>query len=209
MFSRALRNMIDIKDFDAINILSKTAERLSEGEILQIENAIKKEMTSEVYYKMVSDKTASLFSAACELGCITVIKDDKKRKALSDFGEKFGLVFQIRDDLLDIMGNVEGLGKPTGFDLKRNIMTLPLIHMFDKLSNSDVKKLKRKLRSHLRRFEINEIRKLIIDMGGIEFAEKQIKRLSEEAREKLNIFPESTYKDSLRESLEFNYERMN
>ncbi len=137
MFSKALTNMIHLKDFDALDILSSTAERLSQGEIQQIEKAIKKNMTEKIYYQMVSDKTASLFSAACKLGVMTVTEDNDKREALAKFGEKFGLVFQIKDDLLDITGNVEGLGKPAGFDLKKNILTLPLIYLFENLPASE------------------------------------------------------------------------
>ena len=143
MFSKALTNMIHLKDFDALDILSSTAERLSQGEIQQIEKAIKKNMTEKIYYQMVSDKTASLFSAACKLGVMTVTEDNDKREALAKFGEKFGLVFQIKDDLLDITGNVEGLGKPAGFDLKKNILTLPLIYLFENLPASEVKVVKR------------------------------------------------------------------
>ncbi len=209
MFSKALTNMIQIKDYDALKILSNTAERLSQGEILQIEKVINKDMTEEIYYDMVNDKTASLFSAACELGCITVIKDDVKRRALSKFGEKFGLVFQIRDDLLDILGSVDAMGKPGVFDLKKNIQTLPLIYIFNKLSKSETKQLKRKLRYHLKRSEKNAIRQLIQDEGGIEYAKKQIQRISKEAQEDLSIFPNSIYKDALLSCLSFNLERMN
>jgi len=208
MFSKALTNMIKIKNFDALSILSTTAERLSQGEILQIEKVIKKNMTEEIYYDMVSDKTASLFSAACELGCITVIEDDEKRQALSKFGEKFGLVFQIRDDLLDIVGSVETMGKPSAFDLKKNIQTLPLIHIFSKLSKSKVRTLKHKLRYHLKRSDMNSIQKLIRDEGGIKFAQAQIQRLSDEAKDELRIFPDSIYKDALLSALTFNAERM-
>ena len=208
MFSKALTNMIQIKDFEALQILSTTAERLSQGEILQMEKVIKQEMTEEIYHQMVSDKTASLFSAACELGCMTVIKDDKKRRALAEFGEKFGLVFQIRDDLLDIIGNVDVLGKPAGFDLKKNIQTLPLIHIFNTLTKAEAKKLKRKLRYHLKRSEMNAIRQLIQDEGGVEFAQEKIQSLSEEAQEDLSIFPDTIYKNTLLSVLSFNSERM-
>ena len=208
MFSKALTNMIQIRNFDALNILSSTAERLSQGEILQIEKVIKKNMTEEIYYEMVSDKTASLFSAACELGCITVIEDDEKRKALAKFGEKFGLVFQIRDDLLDIIGNIDTMGKPTIFDLKKNIQTLPLIHIFSKLPTNESKKLRRKFRYHMKRSEMSDIRKLIRDEGGIEFAEEQIQKISNEARNDLDIFPDSSYKSALLSVLSFNAERM-
>ena len=209
MFSKALTNMIHLKDFDALDILSSTAERLSQGEIQQIEKAIKKNMTEEIYYQMVSDKTASLFSAACKLGVMTVTEDNDKREALAKFGEKFGLVFQIKDDLLDITGNVEGLGKPAGFDLKKNILTLPLIHLFEKLDSSDSKGVKRQLRNHMKKSELKEIRMLIENHGGIQFAKKQIDRLSKEAQDELNIFPDSVYKDSLLAALKFNSNRHN
>jgi octaprenyl-diphosphate synthase len=209
MFSKALTNMIHLKDFDALDILSSTAQRLSQGEIQQIEKAIKKNMTEEVYYQMVSDKTASLFSAACKLGVMTVTEDNDKREALAKFGEKFGLVFQIKDDLLDITGNVEGLGKPAGFDLKKNILTLPLIHLFEKLDSSDSKRVKRQLRNHVKKSELKEIRMLIENHGGIQFAEKQIDRLSKEAQDELNIFPDSVYKDALLAALQFNSHRNN
>ena len=209
MFSKALSNMIHLKDFDALEILSSTAERLSQGEIQQIEKAIKKNMTEEIYYQMVSDKTASLFSAACKLGVMTVTEDNDKREALASFGEKFGLVFQIKDDLLDITGNVEGLGKPAGFDLKKNILTLPLIYLFENLSPSEAKVVKRQLNNHVKKSEIREIRKLIEKHGGIQFAENQIDRVSEEAQDELNIFPDSVYKNSLLAALKFDSHRNN
>ena len=207
MFSKALTNMIHLKDFDALDILSSTAERLSQGEIQQIEKAIKKNMTEKIYYQMVSDKTASLFSAACKLGVMTVTEDNDKREALAKFGEKFGLVFQIKDDLLDITGNVEGLGKPAGFDLKKNILTLPLIYLFENLPASEVKVVKRQLNNHVKKSEIREIRKLIEKHGGIQFAENQIDRLAKEAQDELNIFSGSVYKDSLLAALKFNSHR--
>ena len=207
MFSKALTNMIHLKDFDALDILSSTAERLSQGEIQQIEKAIKKNMTEKIYYQMVSDKTASLFSAACKLGVMTVTEDNDKREALAKFGEKFGLVFQIKDDLLDITGNVEGLGKPSGFDLKKNILTLPLIYLFENLPASEVKVVKRQLNNHVKKSEIREIRKLIEKHGGIQFAENQIDRLAKEAQDELNIFSDSVYKDSLLAALKFNSHR--
>ena len=207
MFSKALSNMILLRDFDALEILSTTSERLSQGEIQQIEKAIKKDMTEKIYYEMVSDKTASLFSASCKLGAMSVTTDRDKREAMSLFGEKFGLVFQIKDDLLDITGNVEGLGKPAGFDLKKNILTLPLIHLFENLDPSSAKLLKRKIKKHIKRSQLKEVRKLIEEYGGVEFAEKQIQRLSKEAEIELDIFPASIYKDSLIAALKFNFNR--
>ncbi len=89
MFSKALSNMIYLRDFDALELLSTTAERLSQGEILQIEKAMKSDMSEEVYYRMVADKTASLISAACELGAVTTTTDPEQRSAMRIYGEKW------------------------------------------------------------------------------------------------------------------------
>ena len=207
MFSKALTNMINLKNFDALSILSNTAERLSQGEIFQIEKSIKKNINEEAYFKMVSDKTASLFSASCEIGAITVTDNKDHRRALFSFGEKFGLVFQIKDDLLDIMGNIKGLGKPAGFDLKRNMITLPLIYLFQNLSEYEAKKVKRKLNFHVKRSELSAIKKLIQDNGGIDLAEKKIQDLSDQAIKDLDVFEDTIYKTSLISALDFNYNR--
>ena len=208
MFSKALTNMIQIKNFDALNILSSTAERLSKGEILQIEKVMKKDMNQNIYYKMVSDKTASLFSAACELGCITASSDKTKREKLSSFGEKFGIVFQIRDDLLDIISNVDTMGKPAIFDIKKNMQTLPLLYIFNKLNKRKTSLIKNKLRYHLKRSEVIAIRELIENEGGVDFAKNEINRISNEAKEDLEIFSSSVYKENLLSLLSFNAERM-
>jgi octaprenyl-diphosphate synthase len=126
---------------------------------------------------------------------------------MSIFGEKFGLVFQIKDDLLDITGNIEGLGKPAGFDLKKNMLTLPLIYLFENLERSSAKTLKRKIGKHVKRSELKEVRRLIEENGGIEYAEKQIDRLSKDAISELDIFPDSKYKQALVAALEFNFNR--
>ena len=122
MFSKALTNVINIKDRDALSVLSKTAERLSQGEISQLEKSYKKEMSEEEYMEMVSDKTSSLFSASCLLGAISATENIDKRNALKRYGELLGTMFQIQDDLLDILGKEDTVGKPTMYDIKRNMM---------------------------------------------------------------------------------------
>ncbi|MBC8213680.1 MAG: polyprenyl synthetase family protein [Candidatus Marinimicrobia bacterium] len=207
MFSKALTNMVHLKDFDALKVLSETAERLSQGEILQIEKAIKKDITEDIYFKMVSDKTASLFAASCEVGAITVTKDEKLRSALRSFGEKLGIAFQIKDDLFDIIGNVTQVGKPLGFDVKKNMLTLPLIHLFSSLSSFEQRKLKRMIKKYARKSDLDKIREVIISEGGIEYTEQKLNEITEQAKTELNIFPSSEYKSSLLEILDFNIQR--
>ena len=127
LFSNALSKMCDIDDWDALSVLSKTAKRLSRGEIMQVESAISKDLDEKGYLKMVSDKTSSLISASTLIGAITATKDQSKRDSLFSYGEKLGTMFQIKDDLLDITGLEREIGKPTMFDLKKNMLTLPII----------------------------------------------------------------------------------
>ena len=117
ILSKALINMIGIKDFDALEQISNTAEKLSAGEILQIEKSITKSMTEEVYFDMINQKTASLIATSCELGAITTSKTDKDRKATFDFGENLGMAFQIKDDLFDLLGKETDTGKNSGGDV--------------------------------------------------------------------------------------------
>ena len=208
LFSKVLSNMIAINNFDALKSLSITAERLSQGELLQIEKAIKKDMTEEIYFKMVSDKTASLFSTACEIGAITTTESIQKIEALKAFGEKVGIAFQIKDDLFDILGNVDGLGKPTGYDVKKNMLTLPLIHVFSKLNKIQKKKFQIELKRFNKKNNLERIRQLIDSNGGVEYAKETIHRISDEARKELEIFPKSRYKEALYSILDFNINRV-
>jgi len=204
MFSQALQNMIKIRDFDALDLLSDTARRLSEGEILQIEKAIKKDMTEEIYFNMVKDKTASLFSASCMLGAITVTNDYKKRKALFRFGEKLGIAFQIKDDLFDIVGKIDSIGKPIGFDVKKNMLTLPLIYALSNLNGLNKRNFLIKLKKLTKQKKIKQIRSMIKDSGGIKYTEDIMCRISKEAKEELDIFPDNIYKRSLIDIVDYN-----
>ena len=99
ILSKALINMIGLKDFDALEQISNTAEKLSAGEILQIEKSITRSMNEEVYFDMINQKTASLIATSCELGAITTTKEKKDREATFSFGDNLGMAFQIKDDL--------------------------------------------------------------------------------------------------------------
>jgi len=208
LFSKALTNMAAIESMNSVKILANLASRLSQGEILQIEKAISKNINEETYFKMISDKTASLFSASCKLGAITATNDDKKITALSNFGELLGQAFQIKDDLFDIVGNIGSTGKPSGYDLKKNMLTLPLIHIFDKMSYTEQRFFKIKLKMLLRKNKFKSIKKLIIEEGGIEYAESKLLEVSKSARYELEIFKDCKEKDSLITALEFNLNRL-
>ena len=207
IFSKALSNMIELKNFDALEVLSNTANRLSEGELLQMQYAKVKNMDESIYIKMISDKTASLFSASAEIGAITMDASEKNRIALRIFGEKLGIAFQIKDDLFDVMGSQSGLGKPVGFDVKKNMLTLPFIHFMSQISKSKQNYYKSRLNFYSKKKDFNKIRKMIFESGSIEYAEKFMSNISDEAISALDIFEDSNAKKSLILLVKYNLER--
>jgi len=207
LFSKALTNMARTNSIEAVKILAHLASRLSQGEILQIEQVVNKTIDERSYFKMISDKTASLFSASCKLGAITSTSDQKKIKALSVFGEYLGQAFQIKDDLFDILGSIGDLGKPSGYDLKKNMLTLPLIHIINKKNIIEKKLFKIKIKLLSRNKNFKSIKSLIINEGGINYAEKKLLEISLLAEKELEVFDDSDIKSALIKSLKFNLER--
>jgi len=207
LFSNALSKMCDIDDWDALRVLSKTAKRLSQGEIMQVESALSKDLDEPGYLKMIGDKTSSLISASTLIGAITATKDQERRDSLFRYGEKLGTMFQIKDDLLDITGLEREIGKPTMFDLKKNMLTLPLIYILSKQEKSSRKQFMSDLKYLSKKNKKKEIKSMIIDMGGVEYAEKKIEQLSEEAMDDLRQFDNSEAKNALVSAINFNMNR--
>ena len=207
IFSKALSSMIKLENFDALKVLSNTANRLSEGELLQMEHGKAKEMDESIYIKMVSDKTASLFAASSEIGSITAGANTQQREALKKYGEKLGIAFQIKDDLFDVIGTQEGVGKPTSFDVKKNILTLPFIHFMSSLNIIEKAMYKTKLKFYSKRKETKKIKNLIINSGSLKYAEQVMEKFSNEAIQQLDIFEDSDSKKSLILLVKYNLER--
>ena len=163
ILSKTLINMVGLKDFAALQLIANTSEKLAAGEILQIEKSISGSMTEDVYYDMIYQKTASLISTCCELGAITSSGKDKDRMAMINYGTKLGMAFQIKDDLFDILGNENSTGKKIGADVKRNMITLPLIYAYQKINKSENRKIKSILSQKKKtKTDLNDLKEIII-----------------------------------------------
>ena len=209
ILSKALINMIGLKDFDALEQISGTAEKLSAGEILQIEKSITRSMTEDVYFEMISQKTASLIATSCELGAITTTKKEKDRQATFSFGENLGMAFQIKDDLFDLLGNENDTGKNNGGDVKRNMATLPLIFSKNNMSRSAYKKLKKLLDVKKKsRSVISQIVQIIEETGGVDYARKKLDEYSQKAIESILPYPDTPIRQSMLDLVDFNASRV-
>jgi len=209
ILSKALINMVGLRDFDALEQISITAEKLSAGEILQIEKSITRSMTEEVYFEMIGQKTASLIATSCELGAITTTKKDNDRAATHTFGQNLGLAFQIKDDLFDLLGSESDTGKNSGGDVKQNMVTLPLIFSKANMSRLEYRELKKLLRTKKKnRSIIKKISDMVEETGGIDYAKKKLDEFSELAVNAINVYPESEVKTSLIDLVAFNASRV-
>jgi octaprenyl-diphosphate synthase len=119
--------MVLAGDSKPVAVLSRTAHRMSLGEILAMEQKGDLDLTEEAYFLFISEKTASLISAACEIGATYAFDDEAMHDRFQAFGTELGLAYQITDDLFDYEGNSDALGKEIGSDLKEGKITLPVI----------------------------------------------------------------------------------
>lgn len=208
IFSKTLINMVSLKDFSTLKLIADTAEKLAAGEILQIEKALTRSMTEEVYYEMINKKTASLISTSCELGAITSTGEARDRKAMIMYGTKLGMAFQIKDDLFDLLGSEKQTGKNIGADVKRNMMTLPLIYTYERTTKTEHRKLKKIMNlKNKSRSDLNDLNQIVHKAGGFNYAEQKINDFSDQAIEAISIYPDSSYKQSMVDLISFNAKR--
>lgn len=181
LLSRGLLLAIDHKDFELLEIMSKAVKAMSEGELLQLEKARRLDITEEVYFDIIYGKTASLIASCCALGAASQNASEEEVKALTKFGEKVGLAFQIKDDIFDY--GTSDIGKPVAIDLKEKKMTLPLIFTLNNCAKSEKKKV---LRTFKKKQISNSDVKYIVDLvkvnKGIDYAEKRMNELIVEAK---------------------------
>lgn len=197
LLAKALTEMLDLRDIALLDVLSTTARRMSRGELLQIAKARKLDITEEVYFDMIADKTAALFSACCELAVVTSGADGEARAQLRQFGEKLGLAFQIRDDVLDFEGRKSLLGKPTLGDVKERKITLPLIYAIQQSRDGEGKKILKLIERGIKA----EDRRLVLEFldrhDGLGYARRRAETLRAEATECLRFLPPTDNKEEL------------
>lgn len=194
--SKGMLVCIDNNDFDLLKIISVAVREIVEGELLQIEKARKLDLTEDVYYEIIRQKTATLIAACCSLGAASVKPNTDEVERMRKFGELIGMAFQIKDDLFDY--GEEKIGKPTGIDIKEQKMTLPLIYVLNNCSKEKQDWLINSIKKHNRdKKRVKEVIAFVKDKGGLEYAISKMKQFQEEALELLHGYPESEFKDAL------------
>lgn len=207
LLSKSVLLSTDHKDFDLLAVISRTIREMSEGELLQLEKARKLDITEEVYYEIIRQKTATLIAACCEVGVLSNDADEVLAKKMQDFGTYTGMAFQIKDDLFDYLSS-NMIGKPVGIDIKEQKMTLPLIYTLKNSSEKDYKyyfdTIKRYNNQPKR---VKELIDFVKQSGGLDYAIGVMKDFQQKAKDILNEFPDSEAKKSLHLMLDYVIER--
>jgi octaprenyl-diphosphate synthase len=209
LFSRSFQLMTKYGTLETLKILSDTSVTISEGEVLEISNDKNLEMNEDTYFQVINGKTASLFSAACQVGGISGGAKDSEHQALKSFGTNFGMAFQLIDDAIDYSSNSTTMGKNTGDDFKEGKITLPVILAYGR-SNKEEKKFLQNAISKPNKSEtnFNTTKELLSKYKCIEDTLIRANHFAGVAVDSLSIFNDNEYKSALTKLIETSIKRL-
>jgi octaprenyl-diphosphate synthase len=207
LLSRGLLLSVDNKEYKLLEIVSTSVREMSEGELLQIEKARKLDITEEIYFEIIRQKTASLIASCCAAGAASVTTDQEVVAKMKKFGELVGLAFQIKDDIFDY-GDSKKIGKPTGNDIRERKMTLPLIYTLNTCSKADRKLLINIVKNHNEEpKQVKVAVKKVIESGGVAYAYDKMIKLKNEALQLIQDLEENDAKKALVGLVEYTVNR--
>ncbi len=206
LLSKGLLLSLDHNDFEILKYLSTAVRQMSEGELLQIERSRNLNLSEEVYFEIIRNKTASLLASSCSAGAWSTSGNTEFAERMRLFGEKAGIAFQIKDDLFDY-GDAE-VGKPRGNDIKEKKLTLPLIYTLNQLDKSRRKEMIYILKNKNRdKSSVRNVIEFVKTKGGIEYAAEKMSFYRNESLEILYEFPASPIRDGLEELVRYTTDR--
>ena len=189
LFSKSFYLTVADGDLNILKVLSSTTTRMAEGEVLQLLKDSDVETTERDYLSVVTNKTASLISVACQIGAILGKVSAEKEKALAGYGMDVGIAFQLVDDCLDYTSSNEELGKAIGNDLKEGKITLPLIHVIKNAAASEREEILTAIKADdLKNSQLSSVISLINKYKGTDYTLSRARQYVENAKACLNIF---------------------
>jgi len=201
---KSFRLLTEAGNLDILQLISRIAYIMSEGEVFQLIKRGDINLTEEEYLTIIEKKTAVLISAACATGAILGSASPEKIDALSQFGKNIGMAFQITDDILDYTGKEQEFGKSIGKDLEEGKITLPLIFAIKQSTEEEKDKIKEIItRKKGSQKAAREILRLIKKYNGIDYSFQRAENFIRDAQTQLNIFPECLEKDQLNAVAEY------
>jgi len=203
LLSKGLELSVNNNDFKFLGILSEAVKNMSEGEITQLKKSKTLNINEKDYFKIINQKTASLFSSCCEMGSLSSGANKKNVLLMREFGSLVGQAFQIRDDLFGYLSH--DIGKPSLNDFKQRKMTLPLIYALSKSNSFE----KREILKNIKDFKsVKKIISFVKEKNGIAYSENTMNAMIIKSKKILNSFPDSLYKESINNLLDYTINRV-
>ncbi len=209
LLSKGLLISMEGKDYDFLEVITNTVKQMSEGELLQIQKTRKLDIDEETYFRVISDKTASLLETCCKIGAMSATSQPEHISAMGEFGKNLGISFQIRDDILDYEGSLSITGKRTGGDIKEKKITLPLIYSLNQVSANQASEIRKIIKNGKEKSKIEVVINFVRENKGIEYAVDQARNYSTIAKEALKKLPDSQSKLALEALVDFVVDRKN
>ena len=206
LYSRGITELAKLGNLTALEVLAAAANEMSIGEMRQLTSYDALDFTEDDYNRLISAKTASLMSAACEMGSIAGVSS--YRTKLAEYGHYLGMAFQIADDILDYTGSEAVTGKPSGQDLRERKVTLPLVAALARASEAE--------EQHIRKFftreeptddQIADMVEIVDGRGGLDYAREQAGRYTELARASLSGLPHGPALEALDDAVGYSVDR--
>lgn len=206
LYSTALNLLVAVGNIDALRALTRASTEMTIGELRQLAGTRPLEFSEDDYFALIRAKTASLMSAACEIGALCGAS--RHREALARYGENLGMSFQITDDLIDYTEAASTVGKPTGIDLREHKVTLPLISALGRITPAARKKVEKLFGADTPdQDSIEEVIAIVSETGGLEYARSVASSYAENAERALESLPDTVARTALVESISYVMER--
>ncbi|RIJ48923.1 polyprenyl synthetase family protein [Maribellus luteus] len=203
ILAKGLLLQLENKKYNFLHLISRAVQDMSEGEILQMKKSRKLDIDDDTYFEIIRKKTASLIATSMAIGAASATEDEEIVERMYRIGQDAGIAFQIKDDIFDYQS--KGIiGKPIGNDIKEKKITLPLLHILNNSDNSERKRILRMVKRRNKNTQaVKELIQLVIDRGGLEYAELRMLEFKDKAVAGLMEFPESDARESLIELMEY------
>lgn len=203
ILAKGLLLQLENKRYNFLHLISRATQDMAEGEILQMKKSRKLDIDNETYFEIIRKKTASLIATSMAIGAASVSDDEELPEKMYRIGQNAGIAFQIKDDIFDYQAKGI-LGKPTGNDIKEKKITLPLLYVLNNSKSSERKRVLRLIkRKNKNSAVVKELIQLVVDKGGLEYAESKMNEFKDKAINGLMEFEDCEARASLIELMEY------
>jgi len=204
LYSKAFSILVRNRMYGAMDLLAEATHRMSQGELRQIEQRNRIDLTEAEYMRVIEEKTACLMAAGCELGALVGGAGAEARRALQRFGHAVGLAFQITDDIFDYLGAETVMGKATSSDLEGGKITLPLINALRNAPERDRGEMVELIRNReFRNGHWSDVVRFVTQFGGVAYSQERSTELADRAESELRHVPDTDARESLRDALRY------